>query len=312
VPSLAHHALVDLLRRQPSLAPGLLARTLGLPIPRGTRCQLADSNLDHLRPAERRADLVLELRRRRRVLLVLVLEVQRRIDERKRLAWFDYLVSARRRGPACVVVITTSARVATWAAQPFNLGPGNHALRVWVLGPEQIVPITDADTAREAPILAFLSAIVHAQREPATLAAAAACLSVLADEQIELYYTALSQSLTPRLRADLELRMLNLSDSQKKNPLVQRMLQVFALQAEARRAEAETLREERRMAIVTRREVLLQLLKVRGFKVTATQSRLVEDCTNKRTLDRWLRRLITATSARAVFAPPKSRTAQTS
>lgn len=305
MPSLAHHALVDLLRRQPSLAPGLLARTLGLPIPRGTRCQVADSNLDHLRPAERRADLVLELRRRRRTLLVMILEVQRRIDERKRLTWFDYLASARRRGPACVVVITTSTRVAAWAVQPLSLGPGNPSIRIWVLGPQQITPITDADTARESPILAFLSAIVHAQREPETLTAAAACLPALADEQIELYYTALSQSLTPRLRADLELRMFNLPDSKKNNPLVQRMLQVFALQAEVRK-------EEQRMGIVTRREILLKQLSARGFTVTAAQRRLVEACNNKRTLDRWLGRIVTATSARAVFAPPRPRTPRSS
>lgn len=52
----------------------------------------------------------------------MILEVQRRIDERKRLTWFDYLASARRRGPACVVVITTSTRVAAWAVQPLSLG----------------------------------------------------------------------------------------------------------------------------------------------------------------------------------------------
>ncbi|MBL8970103.1 MAG: hypothetical protein JNK56_05965 [Myxococcales bacterium] len=169
-----------------------------------------------------------------------------------------------------------------------------------MLGPQQITPITDADTARESPILAFLSAIVHAQREPQTLTAAAACLPALADEQIELYYTALSQSLTPRLRADLELRMFNLPDSKKNNPLVQRMLQVFALQAEVRK-------EEQRMGIVTRREILLKQLSARGFTVTAAQRRLVEACNNKRTLDRWLGRIVTATSARAVFAPPRPR-----
>lgn len=235
----------------------------------------------------------------------MILEVQRRIDERKRLTWFDYLASARRRGPACVVVITTSTRVAAWAVQPLSLGPGNPSIRIWVLGPQQITPITDADTARESPILAFLSAIVHAQREPETLTAAAACLPALADEQIELYYTALSQSLTPRLRADLELRMLNLPDSKKNNPLVQRMLQVLALQAEVRK-------EEQRMGIVTRREILLKQLSARGFTVTAAQRRLVEACNNKRTLDRWLGRIVTATSARAVFAPPRPRTPRSS
>lgn len=125
----------------------------------------------------------------------MILEVQRRIDERKRLTWFDYLASARRRGPACVVVITTSTRVAAWAVQPLSLGPR---------------------------------------------------------------------------------------------------------------------KEEQRMGIVTRREILLKQLSARGFTVTAAQRRLVEACNNKRTLDRWLGRIVTATSARAVFAPPRPRTPRSS
>lgn len=99
--------------------------------------------------------------------------------------------------------------------------------------------------------------------------------------------------------------MFNLPDSKKNNPLVQRMLQVFALQAEVRK-------EEQRMGIVTRREILLKQLSARGFTVTAAQRRLVEACNNKRTLDRWLGRIVTATSARAVFAPPRPRTPRSS
>jgi hypothetical protein len=197
MPSLAHHALVDLFREQPALIPHLLAGALGIELPRGVACRVTDSNLDRLRPVERRADLVLELTRRGRPVLSIIVEVQRRRDARKWLAWLDYLISKRRRCRACVLVIATDARVAAWAARPFHLGPVNEALRVWVLGPEQIAPIVDPDAARENPDLAFLSALTHAITTPETLAAAFAGFPGLPGDRSALYYTVLSQHLPP-------------------------------------------------------------------------------------------------------------------
>ena len=71
MPSLAHHALVDLFREQPALAPRLLELALGVRLPRGTACRVSDSSLDRLRPLERRADLVLQLMRRGRPVLTM-------------------------------------------------------------------------------------------------------------------------------------------------------------------------------------------------------------------------------------------------
>lgn len=336
MPSLAHHALVDLFREQPSLAASLLAQVHGLKLPRGVRYQLGDTNLDRLRPAERRADLVLELRRGKRILLVIVLEVQRRIDPAKRLAWLEYLVSARRRGPACVLVVTTSARVAAWAAEPFDLGPGNEKLRVWVLGPQQIEPMTDIAAARESPGLAFLSALVHAKRNPATLKAAVACLPSLTEERAELYYNLLTEHLPAELRHDLELHMLNIADYLvPQTPLFKRLFRLAneldpyfysAMSKEERQAEEQAIlrtKEEHKQRarkllkddldaeILARgRKTLLRLLHKAGFTLSDAQQRRVERCADLRQLDRWTDRVLTATSAREVFAAPKKRAAR--
>ncbi len=305
MPSLAHHALVDLFREQPSLAPQLLARAHGLKLPRGARCQLGDTNLDQLRPAERRADLVLELRRGRRTLLVLILEVQRRIDRHKFQAWLEYLVSARRRGPACVVVITTSARVAAWAARPFDLGPGNESLRIWVIGPQQIEAITDRAVARESPGLAFLSALVHARRNPDTLKAAVASLFTLSEPRAELYYNLLTEHLPPALRPDLEFEMLNIADDNlPPSPLFKILRRLAKNLSDRDKEKAPT------EALAVRRTTLLRLMHRAGFTVTVAQQLRVERCVDAKQLDRWTDRVLTAESAREVFAAPKKRAAR--
>ncbi|MBK9756910.1 MAG: hypothetical protein IPO88_26110 [Nannocystis sp.] len=351
MPSLAHHALVDLFREQPSLAPRLLARVHGLKLPRGVRYRLGDTNLDHVHPAERRADLVLELRRGSHTLLVIVLEVQRRIDRHKHLAWLEYLVSARRRGPACVLVVSTSARVAAWAAQPFDLGPGNESLRVWVLGPQQIEAVTDIDAARESPGLAFLSALVHAKREPATLRAAVACLPSLGEERAELYYNLLTEHLPPELYPDLELQMLNIADynlppsplfknlrrlandlgpdfflnllkdkiKEEAHSEAQKLAQTLAqtLAQDLAQDLAQNLAQDlaqdlaQTHALAASRKTLLRLLRKAGLRLSEAQQRRVERCVDPHQLDRWTDRVLAAESAREVFAAPKKRIKRT-
>lgn len=357
MPSLAHHALVDLFREQPTLVPRLLEAVLGVRMPRGAACRVGDSNLDRLRPVERRADLVLELSRRGRPLLSIVVEVQRRPDARKWLAWLDYMLARRPRSRVCVLVVATDARVAAWAARPFDLGPGNESLRVWVLGPDQIVPVLDPEVARQAPELAFLSALTHASTQPATLAAAVACFPDLPDDLVELYYAVLDQHLPARLRPTLEAHTMNvmakynLSESPLRKLLqklarkqaeeevketkkqIRREAQVALKEAKTKarmeaRIEAEVaLKEATTKAEIAlkasreaaslfrldeRRAILLRLMKKAGLELSDAQRRRVERCSEARQLDTWIDRVLTAETAREVFAttrpkhsPPK-------
>lgn len=332
MPSLAHHALVDLFREQPGLVPRLLEGALGVPMPRGVVCRVGDSNLDRLRPVERRADLVLELSRRGRPLLAIVVEVQRRPDARKWFAWLDYMLAKRRRCRVCVLVVATDARVAAWAARPFDLGPGNQSLRVWVLGPDQIVPVLDPEVARAAPELAFLSALTHATTQPATLAAAVACFPDLPGELAELYYAVLNQHLPARLRPILEAHAMSLiakynlpetrffkklrqmaADMARKEALEEgleagRKAGLEAGRKEGRKAGREEGREATRLLrLADRRAMLLRLMKKAGLEPSDAQRRRVERCSETRQLDTWIDRVLTAESARDVFATTRPR-----
>lgn len=210
MPSLVHHVLVDLLRGHPRLAAQLLGQAAGAVIFEFHAAEVTDATLDALRPAARQADLVIELRARDgRAVLAIAVEVQRRVDRRKWLAWLAYLAALRPRGLACVMVVTPSRRVARWASEPFILGPGNEALRVWIVGPDQLPKIVDPEVAWAQPELAVLSALAHANRDPAVLPAAAQALSAVDSGLAELYCALLSNHLRAPIRRALEAHVMD-------------------------------------------------------------------------------------------------------
>lgn len=332
MPSLLHHVMVDLFREHPDLAAALLADVAGADLPRFVRARVGESNLDHLRPVERRADLVVELTGRRGAPeLAIVVEVQRRIDRKKPLEWATYLVVLRRRCEACVLVVAPDARVAAWAARPFRLGPGNEALRVWVLGPDQLPKITGARTARRQPGMALLSALAHGERDPAVLKATAAALSSLDDATAEVYCTALNQHLRAPVRAALAGILMDLKKYEN-YPRPAWLVRLKAkVAAEGRREGRAKGREEGRRAgiregrkeglqegreeglqegreegvhageVVARRAVLLRLLERLGT-VGVTYRRRVAACDDLAELDGWIDRAVMARTVREVFA----------
>jgi hypothetical protein len=96
--------------------------------------------------------------------------------------------------------------VAAWAARPIDLGPGNAAFRVHVLGPDQIPRIVDLPAARRQPELSFLSALAHAEadNDPDLVRAALAGLGTLDSARMSSYVSVLLDSLSAGLRGALE------------------------------------------------------------------------------------------------------------
>jgi hypothetical protein len=115
VPSLEHEAPLVVLREQPALVPALLREALGMTLPAFARVELDDADLTQALPAERRADLVVHLRRAEHdgtPVMGVIVEVQRTRDEAKRWAWPAYAAAlhARSRCPICLVVLAADAR----------------------------------------------------------------------------------------------------------------------------------------------------------------------------------------------------------
>jgi hypothetical protein len=314
MPSLVHHVLVDLLRGHPRLAAQLLGHAAGAGIPAYHAAEVTDATLDTLRPAARQADLVIELRARDgRAVLVIAVEVQRRIDRRKWLAWLAYLAALRPRGLACVMVVTPSRRVARWASEPFVLGPGNEALRVWVVGPEQLPKIIDPEVAWAQPELAVLSALAHANRDPAVLPAAAQALSAVDPDLAELYCALLSNHLRAPIRRALEAHVMDLEkyrDLPRPRWLIRLKAQAAAEGKSEGRAEgkAEGKAEGRLEGeLIARRTILLRLAERAGLELTPAQRRKVDACRQTATLDLWIDRVTQARNTRELFAAARPR-----
>lgn len=309
MPSLVHHALVDILRGQPRLAAELLHEAAGAALPVFHAAQVTDASLDSLKPAARQADLVIELRTRDGgAVLVLAVEVQRRIDGRKWLAWLAYLAALRPRGPACVLVLTPSRRVAGWAVQPHAIGPGNQ-LRVWVVGPDQLPKIIDPARAWAQPELAVLSALAHGNADPAVLPAAAQALSAVETDMAELYCALLSNHLRAPVRRALEAQVMDL-EKYRDLPRPRWLLRLKATAKAEGKAEGKAMGEAEGRAegeLIARRAVLLRLAERAGLELSAAQRRRVAECRQIATLDLWIDRATQVHSARELFAAARPR-----
>jgi hypothetical protein len=163
MPSALHRAVHDLLHDTPALAVRLALPGLDPPPP-------VTVVSPELSPAALTADLALLLGGEQPTHGILV-EIQLRRDEDKRFVWPAYvgLMRRRHRVPVTLLVVTTSAKVARWAAQPIALDGHGSTLRPVVVGPAQLPVILNADEAAQDVDLAALAAIAHAdhpQRQP--------------------------------------------------------------------------------------------------------------------------------------------------
>ncbi|AUX20112.1 uncharacterized protein SOCEGT47_005750 [Sorangium cellulosum] len=169
MPTLEHNALVEMFRERPELAPHVLATLFHVEVPPHASVAVVESSLDQLIPAELRADLVLELRDASgKLVLAIVLEVQRNVDPNKKFSWPTYVtgVRARKRCATVVLVVAPDAGVAAWAAESIDLGLGLGTIKPLVLGPAVVPEITDpavaeAEEAEMETELAVLSAVAH-------------------------------------------------------------------------------------------------------------------------------------------------------
>ena len=211
-PSVTHEALVQLFRDRPELAPELLRDALGISLPSFSEVRTEFSDFTQIVPTEYRADLVILLIDGKPVLGIIV-EVQLATDSDKLTSWPIYVVALRARlgCPACVLVVTPNEKVAAWASQPIELGPGGR-LTPLVLGPSAIPAVGDIHSARREPELAVLSAMAHGHDPDAdraahiALAALGACLD-LDTERAAFYADVVRIALGDAARAALEALM---------------------------------------------------------------------------------------------------------
>ena len=215
MPSYRHELFLFLFRNHSAVAADLL-RGLDVQIPEYDEIRDGSSDLNDLRPAEYRADLLLLLMRGSQKVLGVIVEVQLGRDEDKPYAWPAYVANlrARHRCPVCLLVITNKHAVADWAGKSIDLGPGTRC-KPWVIGPSNMPAITALQDAQENVELAVLSAIEHGQSPDIQLARriAAAAILAIADidaERSRLYLDLIQISLSQNFPEAFETTMNSL------------------------------------------------------------------------------------------------------
>jgi hypothetical protein len=291
MPSIAHEAFVLLFRNRPELAPELLRDALGVTLPAYAEARVEAADLSDVNPAEYRADLVVLLVAGKPVLAIVV-EVQLQPDARKRFTWPVYIAGLRARFEceACVLVVTPSEAVANWARTPIEMGPGSRVVP-FVIGPQAVPVVRDIEAAKRDPELAVLSAMAHGKDEtgPQVALAALAAARGLDGERGLLYSDLVMASLSGATRTAMEELMASGNYEYQSD---------FAKSHQAKgRAEGEAKGRAEGEA-----RGVLNVLSARGLVVSEEQKARILACSNVETLDGWIRKAVTVTSADELFA----------
>ena len=305
MPSSLHEALLEILRRDPSLACELASRQSGVRLPRWDRLELVDTALSQLVPAEFRVDLAVLLRARGVPTFGLLVEAQLRIDRRKLFTWPLYAaaVRARHRCPTGVLVLTTDERVARWARRPVLLGGPGHVFQALVAGPSDLPAVHTAEEARRRPLAALLAALAQGRRPDAVdeVQRALTAVAELGVEDALFLGSLLLGSVDHRLaKAVLERVMSTPTD--RLHPLFLELFEHWKKQGleQGREQGLEQGREQGRHE-ASRRHIL-RILSERGLPVPDAVRRKVEACGDPELLERWFGRAMQVARPEDLFS----------
>jgi hypothetical protein len=294
MPSRRHELLVEMFRDRPALAADMLAGRLGVAVPAFDKAWLSSGELTDVKPTEYRADAVVTLKAGDDPVFAVVVEVQLRIDARKRRTWPVYVatVHARLGCPVMLLVVCPDEAVAAWCAKPVSIGDSDLTLIPRVVGPQQLPVVTDVDVARGDPELTVLSALAHAGRvkDPLPLfEAMIVALDVVDHDHAGLYTELVSEALPAATRAWLEEFMIAAA-SRHESKFLRRLME---------RGKAEGIAEGKVEGKVEgtadgKASALLSVLDVRHIHVPDDVRADITACTDMAQLDMWIRRAVTA------------------
>jgi hypothetical protein len=265
---------------------------------------VVESTLDQMIPVEFRADLVIELRSAAGALvLAIVLEVQRDDDDDKKYTWPVYVsvVRARKRCPTVVLVVAPDAEIASWAAQPIDLGLGLGTVRPLVIGASSVPEVVDPAVAEKEVELAVLSALAHGNgpNREAVLAATETGLERLAEvdrEHAAAYFEMIYTMLRDPAKRVLEALVMQRQTENKatRAPFIQRFIDEGL-----REGKLDGLREGE---LKGRRDALFRLIARAGVQLDEGDRARILACTDGATLDRWLDNVLGAKSGADILS----------
>ena len=277
MPSHLHEVLIEMFRDRPALAADLLSGPLGFTLPEFHKAQLSAGELTDVAPTEYRADAVVTLNAADTPVFAVVVEVQLRVDARKRRTWPAYVATlhARLGCPALLMVVCPDQAVAAWCAQPIVITDPGLVLTPLVLGPQEVPVITNVDSARRHPELAVLSTLAHGGRDdPAEVfEALLAALDTIDHDHANLYTDLVFTVLPAAARVRLE-EFMTTATHRYQSEFARRYFSQGEAEGEAK--------------------ALLAILDARKIDVPDDVRADISGCTDIARLEAWIRRAATA------------------
>ncbi|MEU5267306.1 hypothetical protein AB0G77_01805 [Streptomyces hygroscopicus] len=288
-----HEAAHRIFQDRPELLTPVF-RILDLPLPEKAAVEVLTPDATEIRPLERRVDSVLRVTPPDGGGFLLAIEAQGRRDPDKAVSWAYYLsyMTAKHELPALLLVVCQDKKTADWAAGPFRIGvEGWTALSVHplVLGPGNVPVILDPEEASQDLTLAAFSALTHGRdpNAPAILKTLAQALAK-ADPESRPYYS--------------ELLEIGLGDTPARD-VWRKLMSVVGSYFPGRGTLVEEtfLKGKAVGEAVGGARAVLRTLENRGIRTSAEIRERITNCTDIKTLDHWLDRAMTVSTANELF-----------
>ncbi|WP_434595060.1 hypothetical protein [Streptomyces sp. A5-4] len=294
--SSSHEASHRIFQDRPELLAPVF-RILGVPLSDEPSVEVLTPDATEIRPLERRVDSVLRVQPPGEEGFLLAIEAQGRRDVDKGSSWTYYLafLQAKYDMPALLLVVCQDEFTAEWAAGPFRVGvKGWTALSTHplVLGPNNVPMITDPAEAARDLTLATFSAMTHGKGRNTTaiLKALVTALGRSDAHSITYYAEMLEIGLGTTPARDIWRNLMNRASY---FPGRGTLVEETYLKGEA---DGEVRGEAKGEA-----KSIMRLLTARGIPVPEALAQRITECTDLDTLDRWLDRVITVTTAQELF-----------
>jgi hypothetical protein len=305
----AHEALHSVFRHDRDLFARVIRRVFDVDAGQPGQVTVLNTDLTELTPLVRRCDsailaefLIEELDDR----YIVVVESQTDPDESKQWSWPYYIAYLRDRYKCQVVLLVVCSKTTTarWARQVITSGlPDLTCMLVLplVLGPDNVEPVTDLESARADVGFAVYSALTHSRTPQAD-----AILGVLAEalNDIEFGNAAF-------LSEFVEAGLAETGSQDIWRALMLKMKGTYPHVSQARALGREEGREEGRDegrkeglaagVIKARIEDILRILTRQGVTVSSDAKKAIEDCTDPDTLETWFDRALAASDIKDVF-----------
>jgi hypothetical protein len=285
MPSPRHDTINQLFRERPELAVEILRHVLGVDVPVGVPVRLESNDFNDRPSKDFQPDTVITVGSPRAPVHGIVIEVQQEKSDGKRRQLPRYAAALwlLLGCPVTVLCICPESDVAAWYAEPIRTELPGYVFPAVVLGPRDVPVMTDPEEAATHPELAAMAVMVHGRNRPVVETFVAA-LEFVKPDHAPQYYEYAYRMAAPAVRRILEETMAS-TDWPVYSP--------FAREHYGRGRDDGRMDGEA--------SAILRVLAVRGIDVPEDACARIRACTDRRQLDTWLDRAVTATSLNDLF-----------